>query len=124
MGEVVALAIDPTNSRTLIVASVNNGRSAVFTSKDAGQTWEKQHDLNSAPKKLWIDPNSNSNERDVYAAGKNGVAVRLQGKWSDRPAPHGVTFSDASIGFSKNGAMIYATSESGVHLSSDGGKSW
>jgi len=124
MGEVVALAIDPTNSRTLVVASVNNGRSAVFTSKDAGQTWEKQHDLNSAPQKLWIDPNSNSNERDVYAAGKNGVSVRLQGKWSDRPAPQGVTFSDVSIGFSKNGAMIYATSESGVHLSSDGGNSW
>src|SRR4029079_7074443 len=35
------------------------------------------------------------------------------------------TLSDVSIGFSKSsGAMIYATCESGVFLSSDGGSSW
>jgi len=124
MGEVVALAIDPINSRSLIAASIKEGHAAVFTSRDGGESWEKQHDLNSAPRKLWIDPSSNDNERDVYAAGKTGVSARLQGEWSDRPAPQGVTFSDVSIGFSKNGAMIYATSEAGIHLSSDGGKSW
>ena len=124
MGEVVALAIDPINSRSLIAASIKEGHAAVFTSRDAGESWEKQHDLSSAPRKLWIDPSSNGNERDVYAVGKSGVSARLQGEWSDRPVPQGVTFSDVSIGFSKNGAMIYATSEAGIHLSSDGGKSW
>src|SRR3569833_2195474 len=87
MGEIVALAIDPKDSGRLVVAGVKEGRAAVFTSTDAGKTWEKQHDLNSAPQKLWIDPNSNGSERDVYAAGKTGVSVRLQGKRSDRPAP-------------------------------------
>jgi photosystem II stability/assembly factor-like uncharacterized protein len=38
MGEVVALAIDPINSRTLIVASVKDGKATVFTSRDAGET--------------------------------------------------------------------------------------
>src|SRR3569833_4421733 len=37
MGEVVALAIDPIYSRSLLVASIKEGRAAVFTSTDAGQ---------------------------------------------------------------------------------------
>jgi photosystem II stability/assembly factor-like uncharacterized protein len=125
MGEVLALAIDPINSRTLVVASVKDGKAAIFTSGDAGESWEKQHDLSAVPQKIWIDPNSNKDERDIYAAGKTGVSVRLHGQWSDRSAPEHATLSDVSIGFSKSsGAMIYATSESGVFLSSDGGSSW
>ena len=124
IGDVVALAIDPTDSQSLIVAGVKNGKAAIFTSKDAGGTWEKQFNLNGAPQKIWIDPNSIGKDRNIYVGGKTGVSVRLQGKWSDRLAPQGVTFSDVSIGFSKNGAMIYATSESGIHLSSDGGNTW
>src|SRR4029077_11815806 len=83
MGEIIALAIDPIDSRTLIVASVKDGKAAVFLSRNAGETWEKQHDLTVVPQKIWIDPTSTKNDRDIYVAGKSGVSVRLHGTWSD-----------------------------------------
>ena len=125
MGEIIALAIDPANSSSLIVASVKDHKAAIFTSRDVGKTWAKQYDLPAIPEKIWIDPNSDRGGRDIYVAGRNGVSVRLHGKWSDRSAPKNVAFTDVSVGFSKSTrATIYATSESGVFISSDGGSSW
>lgn len=54
MGEIVALAIDPADSHTLVVGSVKEGKSAVFFSKDAGGTWERVHDLPGAPKRVRV----------------------------------------------------------------------
>jgi photosystem II stability/assembly factor-like uncharacterized protein len=125
MGEIVALAIDPTNSHTLIVGSVKEDKAAVFLSKDDGSTWEKEHDLASAPQKIWINPHSNEGNRDIYIAGKRGITVRLDGKWQDRPAPKDVDFTDISAGFSlAKGVTFYATSDAGIFLSRDGGVSW
>ena len=40
-------------------------------------------------------------------------------------APNRVTFTDISAGFSpKQGAILYATSQSGIYLSRDGGATW
>jgi photosystem II stability/assembly factor-like uncharacterized protein len=125
MGQIVALAIDPADSHTLIVGSVKEDKAAMFFSKDDGSTWEKEHDLASAPQKIWINPHSNKGNRDIYIAGKWGITVRRDGKWQDRPTPRNVAFTDISAGFSAaEGATFYATSDAGIFLSRDGGVSW
>ena len=125
MGEIVALAIDPADSRTLVAGSVKEGKAAAFVSKDGGSTWERVRDLPGAPQRIWIDPHSNKNDRDIYIAGKKGVTVRNHGKWQDRPAPQDVAFTDISAGFSgAQGIMLYASSDAGIFLSRDGGVSW
>ena len=125
VGEIVALAIDPSDSRTLVVAGVKDKKSALFLSSDAGATWQRIHDLPDAPERVWIDPHSNQADRALYIGGKWGVTVRDHGKWQDRPSPKGVVFTDISAGFSQaQGIMLYATAESGIFLSRDGGASW
>jgi len=125
MGEIVALAIDPSDSHTLIVAGVKDKKAALFVSADAGGTWQRVHDLPDAPERIWIDPHSSQANRDLYIGGKWGVTVRDHGKWQDRLAPKDVVFTDISAGFSQmQGPMLYATSESGIFLSRDGGASW
>ncbi len=113
------------DSRTLIVASVKDGKAAVFLSRDAGGTWEKQHDLTGDPAKA-MDRSELQQERSGYLCCREGRRVGSCAWRMERPsAPKGVTFTDVSAGFSKTtGAMIYATSEAGVFLSSDGGSSW
>ena len=81
MGKIVAFAIDPANSRTLFASAVKDGKAGVFLSKDFGVTWEKLHDLQNPPQKMWIDPNSDKTNRDIYVAGKDGVTVRSHGQW-------------------------------------------
>lgn len=125
LGNVVALAIDPIDSRDLIAGAVQEGKPAVFASKDSGATWEKLGDLPDATKKIWIDPHSNKSDRDLYLAEKHGVSVRLNGKWQHRSGPSGVTFTDISAGFSATqGVTLYATSDAGIFVSSDGGAAW
>jgi photosystem II stability/assembly factor-like uncharacterized protein len=125
MGSIVALAIDPADSHTLVAGSVKEGKAALFLSKDDGLTWEKDHDLTEVPRRIWIDPHSNQSDRDLYIAANGGVTVRHDGRWLDRPAPKGVPFTDVSAGFSvEQGITLYATSDAGIFLSRDGGVSW
>ncbi len=125
MGEIVALAIDPADSHTLVAGSVKDGRAAVFVSKDAGETWERASDLPAAPQRIWIDPHSSKSDRDIYIGGKKGVTVRKHGTWQDRLAPQGVVFTDVSAGFAgAQGIVLYAGSDAGIFSSRDGGVSW
>jgi len=125
MGEIVALAIDPSDSHKLIVAGVKDKKAALFTSNDAGATWQRIHDLPDAPERVWIDPHSSQADRTLYIGGKWGVTARDHGKWQDRLAPKDAVFTDISAGFSQTqGTMLYATAESGIFLSRDGGASW
>ena len=55
--------------------------------------------------------------------GESRSGSRASGQ--DRPAPKDVIFTDISAGFSQaQGIMLYATAESGIFLSWDGGASW
>jgi len=125
MGEIVALAIDPADSHTLVAASVKDGKAVAFLSRDAGGMWERVRDLPGIPQRIWIDPHSSKSDRDIYIAGKKGVTVRKHGQWQDRPAPQDVVLTDVSAGFSGSQEIVlYATSDAGVFLSKDGGVSW
>jgi photosystem II stability/assembly factor-like uncharacterized protein len=125
VGQIVALAIDPKDSRTLVAAGEKDRNAALYVSKDAGESWEKIRDLPGVPQGVWIDPLSDSTNRDIYAGGSDGFTVRLNKEWHERPGPTGVALTDISAGFStKEGAVLYATSEKGIFISRDRGASW
>ena len=125
MGEIVALAIDPADSQLLVAGAVKENKSAVFFSENAGGTWKKLRDLPAVPQRIWIDPRSSKGGRDLYVGGRSGVTVRLHGTWQDRSTPKNVIFTDISAGFSVTRAMmLYATSDAGIFVSSNGGISW
>ncbi|MEO6910255.1 MAG: hypothetical protein ABI158_04960 [Edaphobacter sp.] len=125
LGRIVALAINPTDSHALVAVGVKDGKAAVFLSSDSGESWTKAHELTGVPQRVWIDPRSDKGSRDIYVAGKEGVAVRSHGTWQERPAPTGVAFTDVSAGFSAtHGVVLYAASDAGIFLSRDGGASW
>ena len=125
VGQIVALAIDPARSHVLVAAAVKDNKAAVFTSNDAGATWEKLRDLTNTPRKIWLDPHSSANNRDIYAGGVRGFSVRVNGRWSDRPAPSNISFTDLSAGFSAGKPpTLYATADAGIFVSKDRGASW
>ena len=125
VGQIVALAIDPKDSRTLVAAGVKDRNAALYLSKNAGESWEKIRELPRIPQKVWIDPLSDATYRDIYAGGSSGFTVRINQQWNERPGPTGVALTDISAGFSaKEGAVLYATSEKGIFISRDRGVSW
>ena len=125
LGEIVALAIDPVDSRVLIAAAVKDGAAALYLSKNDGGDWKKATSLPETPQKIWIDPHSPADDRDLYAAGKTSVQVRHQGTWQSRRAPADVAFTDISAGFSSpHLARLYAVSDNGIYVSNDGAATW
>ena len=119
LGEIVALAIDPRDSRTLLVAGRKNGAAALFVSHDAGGRWRQEASLAEAPERLWMAAGT------VYAAGSHGVTAVAGGKVTKHPAPAGIVFTDISGGFPAAGEPVfYGTSERGAFVSGDGGASW
>jgi photosystem II stability/assembly factor-like uncharacterized protein len=134
LGSIVALAVDPADSHTLTAAAANDGKTALYDSKDDGRTWEKLAVLPDALKEMrydspsvdiWIDPHSPAGKRDIYAAEGKGVLVRRSGKWQHHPAPAGITFLDVSAGFfSSGGVRLYAAADTGAFISNDGAATW
>jgi photosystem II stability/assembly factor-like uncharacterized protein len=125
LGEIVAFAIDPADSHTLVAGAVKEGKSRLFISTDGGSNWERVRDLQTVPRKVWIDPQSEKNNRDIYVAGSTGITVRSHGEWQDRRSPRNTSFTDMSAGFSgKLGATLYAVSTAGISISADGGTTW
>ncbi|MGA2590245.1 MAG: hypothetical protein ABSH32_10050 [Bryobacteraceae bacterium] len=119
LGEIVALAIDPVDSRALYAAGRKDGTTSLFASHDAGGTWRKMVSLPEAPQRLWVIPGT------VYAAGPHGITEVRGTLATPHPAPAGFTFTDVSGGFPATGAPVfYGVSERGAFVSCDGGASW
>jgi photosystem II stability/assembly factor-like uncharacterized protein len=118
-----AMGIDPANSKIFFVAAGGKDGQWLFVSLDQGETWHRQNRLADKPKHLWIDPNSPANARTLYLASTQAVTVVSGG--SVRSFPFRAEISDVSLGFS-SGAQptIYATSEQGIFISRDGGRSF
>ena len=119
LGEIVALAIDPGDSRTLYAAGRQDHDAALFISHDSGATWREQARLPETPRRIWVGAGT------IFSAGPHGVAVVRGGQVSPRPVPAGITFTDISCGFPAHGAPVfYAVSEQGAFVSRNGGASW
>ena len=119
LGEIVALAIDPSDSRTLAAAGRKDNATGLFISRDSGGTWLKVAALPEAPNRIW------SVAGVIYTAGPHSVTEMRNGQLSQRAAPGGVSFTDISCGFPESGLPVfYATSEHGAYVSRDGGATW
>ena len=134
---ILALAVDPADSRQLLAAFFSDRRTAELrASSDWGKTWINLREFARGVRKIYIDPGSPKDNRTIYVIGSNSVSVREHGEWNDRPTAPGVgSFIDVSAGFPSGGGrlVIYATVPTrleggvltgGILVSSDGGQSW
>ena len=120
LGTIAALAIDPSDSKVLYAAAGSKDKTELFISRDAGTTWQKQTELPSKPKRMWVDPKSLAGARTLYFSSPQAIVVVSSSKVSSLPLPSGVT--DVSLGFgSGDKPTIYANSEHEVFVSKDGG---
>jgi photosystem II stability/assembly factor-like uncharacterized protein len=130
IGQIVALAIEPADSRTLYAAATNDSRTALVRSRDGGVTWRRLCPLPEAPLHIWIDPHSPRASRDLYIAASHAIHTRIRGIWQRRTPPVGAAFTDVSIGFNlKAPPTFYAVSRlgqsnSGLVVSTDSGLTW
>src|SRR6266849_632592 len=60
LGEITAMAIDPSNSKTFYVSAGNRKKatSALFVSHDGGQNWKREAGLPGPGAKGWVYPDS------------------------------------------------------------------
>ncbi len=134
---ILALAVDPADSRQLLAAFLSDQRTAgLRASTDWGQTWTNLREFPGGIREIYIDPSSPRDNRTVYVIGANSVSVRERGEWRDGPAAPGTSaFVDVSAGFPPGGGrlVIYATLPlrretgsfaGGILVSFDGGQSW
>ena len=119
VGNIVALAIAPADSRTLFAAGNDGTAVALFVSHDWGDSWSKQAALAESPLRLWISKGV------LYAGGPLGVAEIQGAQATQHAAPGGVSFTDISGGFDAKGAPVfYGVSGRGAFVSRDGGSTW
>ena len=124
LGAIAALAIDPSNSKTLYAAG-DKDHAALFVSQDWGTSWKPLAAVPEAPRHIWIDPRSPRESRTLYIAGKHFLAVESASGLRSFPSPESVSFTSVSLGFtSAHEPLVYGTSEKGIFVSKDGGETW
>jgi photosystem II stability/assembly factor-like uncharacterized protein len=123
VGDIVAMAIDPANSRVLYVVGGSKEKRVLFVSRDFGQTWQRHVELSSDVRRMWVDPHSSAESRVLILAGTQSLAVVKGEREHDIRLPAPAT--DISVGFgSGTQPTIYLTSEQGAFVSTDGGHAW
>lgn len=123
LGTIAAMAVDPANSHILYLAAGTKVSAALFVSRDEGKSWRKQVSLPDIPRRLWVDPHSPAEARTLFLASAHTIAMLSAGGKHNLPLP--AAASDVSLGFGSNAQpTIYATSEEGIFISTDGGAQW
>ena len=135
--KVLALAVDPSDGNKLYAAISIDREIGFYFSDDHAATWTKERILPGGAKKIFIVPSSPDNSRTIYVAGKNSIAVRRDGTWTENKGPSGVKMlTEVSGGFDKqqNKFLIYAIAgesyfnpdgdPSGIYFSDNGGETW
>lgn len=123
LGTIAAMAVDPASSHILYVAAGTKGSPALFVSRDDGKSWHKQVSLPDVPRRLWVDPRSAAEARTLFLASAHAIAMISASGERNFPLP--AAASDISLGFGSDAQpTVYATSERGIFISSDGGAQW
>jgi photosystem II stability/assembly factor-like uncharacterized protein len=113
-GDVSALGIDPSDSRSLYLAL----GSALWTSVDEGETWQKSADLGGRARQIWVDGRSPRSDRTLYVAGPDALYMRREAKWHTVQLPGTVTDITGAP------PVFYATIAGKIYVSNDGGAAW
>lgn len=124
LGTIAALAIDPSNSKVLYAAG-GKGHAELFVSQDWGSNWKSLATLPETPRRIWIDARSARDSRTLYIAGQHFFTIETAASVRNFPSPESVPFRSVSLGFTFDPEpVVYATSEKGIFVSKDSGKSW
>lgn len=135
---VLALTVDPGDSRRLYAAVAEDQKTFFYTSNDAGAHWKKGTELAHPVHQIFVEPRSKASHRDLIFVGNQGVVHRTAGHWTQARVPAGVSqLTKFSGGFDGRSGktVIYAisgktvlapnsTDASGIHVSLDGGRRW
>jgi photosystem II stability/assembly factor-like uncharacterized protein len=122
LGEILAMAIDPANSKILYVAAGAKDKLGLFVSRDFGQSWQRQVDLQGTVRRIWVDPQSPADARTIFIGGTKSLAVVSGSSVRDLSLPAPAT--DISLGFGSAQPTLYLTSEQGAFVSTNGGETW
>jgi len=121
----LALAVDPGNSKTLYAAFGDEQSAWFATSPDSGKTWGDRAPLPAGTHRLLVDPTPARRVPDIYAIGKISIAARVHGKWLEIRLPAGVKeFLDVAIGFSSKQTALYLVAGGELFVSGDSGITW
>jgi photosystem II stability/assembly factor-like uncharacterized protein len=113
-GPVTAFAVDPEDNRLLYLAV----ESVLWTSYDAGATWQKSGDLPGRAANIWIDRHSFKGDRTLYVAGPAALYIRQDGRWRTAPLP------GPAAGISGAAPVFYATIAGKIYVTTDAGAKW
>lgn len=116
--DLVSLALDPRDPKTLYVSAWKNG---LYRTADGGRTWAPLGGDLGTP--ITVDPQSPST---IYAGETDGIAKTLDGGKTWRPADSGIIASDVlSIATDPRDArVVYAATDGGLVRSGDRGRTW
>ena len=134
-GRVLALAVDPDDSRKLYATIREKDGVGLYFSGDRGAQWQRltERELRGGGRKILIDPHSPAADRTLYILGDDSVTVRKGGQFIPGRSPEGVQqAADMSAGFTSTGQLIIylvgggerRDSRRGIFISKDGGESW
>ncbi|GAB2482114.1 hypothetical protein GCM10027164_09070 [Algoriphagus taiwanensis] len=122
---IMGITVSPKNSNRLY-AIIENDNGGVFTSKDAGQTWEKVNEDRSLRQRAWYYSRiyaDTQDEETVYVLNVSYHKSTDGGKtFKGANAPHG-DHHDLWIDPANNQRMIIAD-DGGAQVSEDGGANW
>ncbi len=125
LGRIAALAIDPSDSKTLYAAASRDKAASLYISRDYGLTWKRESPLPEIPLRMWIDPHSPKESRTLYIAGSHTMTVKGSAGIQNFPGPTPNAITDAAAGFESQGPpSIYVISDQKVFVSRDGAKTW
>jgi photosystem II stability/assembly factor-like uncharacterized protein len=128
LGGISAMAIDPSDSKTLYVTAGSRAKGAfgVYVSHDAGDSWSKTGDLPDFATKIWVNPHSPEKDRTLVIAGPRFLAVKKgSAEIKKLTAPGAKSMSDVSVGFSTKGnTVFYVIGDESAFISDDEGANW
>src|SRR3989449_8105700 len=98
LGNITAMAIDPSDSKTFYVAAGDRKKTtpALFISHDEGQNWKREEDLPGLADKLWVNPYSPAAARMLLIAGPHFIEEKNSSGMRKLSVPSAKTFTDIS----------------------------